>query len=164
MFPGWREALPSFSHEWVSSELFTGTTASCSFKLTREALWLRPPEPSIGYSRMPTLGEFFSEPIFLWLPVRFWRLDLKCISDKCSNTKSLIRAGVHSGLRAVWGLGSRYYIAGETFCSALPASGNMWHTALEILDQLDPLSWSKFPALLMHKVSVTVLVFVSIKT
>ncbi|KAI8493070.1 hypothetical protein Bbelb_290740 [Branchiostoma belcheri] len=92
----------------------------------------------------PHPDNYFQNRMFLWAPMRMWKISLSC--PKCN--LQLTHAGLYPEAREVVDIDSRYYLIGLDYprCSRCKLPYCPW--SKDILQQLDPCHRNLFPAVL----------------
>ncbi|XP_078657398.1 uncharacterized protein LOC144903286 isoform X1 [Branchiostoma floridae x Branchiostoma belcheri] len=106
--------------------------------------WYHPPSPHVAMSVPPDPHQYFRQRMFLWAPMRMWRIPLNC--PKCQ--LQLSHSGIYTRAREVVDIDSRYYLVSLDYprCNHCKVPFCPWSS--DILNQLDPYHRSLFPAVL----------------
>ena len=109
-------------------------------------LWWDPPHPSIAGQGKPSISQYFSHRLFLWMPRKLWKIQLKCPQSGCRNI-DLTTAGIHKKTRQVIDVAGSYNIASETLvCQKCRQKVLAW--SHNIITQLDIGHQIQFPCIL----------------
>jgi len=98
----WRQKLRTIDQEWVSAAMFSTDHLGkhrVDFAKVR-SMWLTPPQPPLQPNALPKLDQYFGQKLCLWMPVKFWGLQIACPHDDCS-CQQLSYSGVHPTVRQV---------------------------------------------------------------
>ena len=77
--PQFRRVIQSGDQKWVAQCLYDHNG---KFKDTFKENWFFPPAPQFRPGTISDPGAYFSRRLFLWAPMRMWRIPLKCPSCK----------------------------------------------------------------------------------
>ncbi|XP_078571515.1 uncharacterized protein LOC144859103 [Branchiostoma floridae x Branchiostoma japonicum] len=106
--------------------------------------WYHPPSPQVPMGVPPDPNQYFRQRMFLWAPMRMWKIPLNC--PKCK--LQLSHSGIYTRAREVVDIDSRYYLVSLDYprCNKCKVPYCPWST--DILNQLDAYHRSTFPAVL----------------
>lgn len=108
-------------------------------------LWVEPPGVTDARKAFCT-ENYFGHRVFIWMPYRFWDLELKC--PTCKDAK-LSSKCIYKTLRVVFDMSNWYYMGTEYLqCSNQSCNYTTQSWTEEILSQLAPHYRAEFPALL----------------
>lgn len=126
--------------EWIAHILYE---VSGQLRQDVRKNWHYPPSPSRSVAP-PNPHHYFRQRMFLWAPMRMWGIPLKC--SQCH--RKMHHSGIYTKVREVIDVDSKYYLVGGDYprCSQCKIPVCPWST--DILNQLDPSSRNKFPAVL----------------
>lgn len=126
--------------EWIAHILYE---ASGQLRQDVRQNWHHPPSPVRSVSP-PNPHDYFRQRMFLWAPMRMWGIPLKC--SQCN--RKMHHSGIYTKVREVIDVDSKYYLIGGDYprCSKCKIPVCPW--SIDILNQLDPSSHNKFPAVL----------------
>ncbi|KAI8481612.1 hypothetical protein Bbelb_047850 [Branchiostoma belcheri] len=110
----------------------------------RDQNWYYPPKTAKAAGSAPHPDNYFQNRMFLWAPMRMWKISLFC--PKCN--LQLTHAGLYPKAREVVDIDSRYYLIGLDYprCSRCKLAYCPWSE--DILQQLDPCHRNLFLAVL----------------
>ena len=149
----WYQTLPEVDHKWVSETFFSYDSRGRAHMHTERInkLWWDPPHPSIARQGKPSISQYFGHRLFLWMPRKLWRIQLKCPQPGCRNI-DLTSAGIHKKTRQVIDVAGSYNIASETLvCQKCKRKVLAWShniiTHLDIGHQIQfPCIWTAMKA------------------
>lgn len=147
----WKDQLPPFQQEWIRQTLFKANPRTGRPELVAQLkLWWYPPQPLLIHTQPPASpDQFFSRPLFLWMPLKMWRFPLACVHPSCGKHR-LTAAGLYRTVRKVLDIDGWYDLATEYLeCKRCGKKYPAWSE--DILGQLDMGHRSQFPALLTYR-------------
>ena len=151
LIEGWKNTLPQFDHQWVSSALFKtsvkGKPAFDSSKVNK--LWYHPPEPSLIPNQPPSVARYFTRRLLLWMPRRMWQVQLHCPQPECKK-HLLTSAGIYPRVRQVLDI-DRYYSLASEYLECSKFSRKVINWSQSIVKQLDIGHQLQFPVLITHQ-------------
>ena len=146
--PGeWKKNMNYKDQCWIGKTLFCNTKGTLASQLKN--WWYPPPQPSPNSSSTPCPDEYFLRRLFLWMPKRMWKVDLKC--PRCTDPeRSLQSKGLYTRVRMVLDVKDFYYLAAEYhFCNSCKGTFIAWDSRL--LEQLSDDIRALFPVVLTYK-------------
>ena len=164
LIEGWKNTLPTFDHEWVSSALFKlsirGKPSFDSSKVRQ--LWYYPPQPSLIPTQPPSIARYFARPLLLWMPRKMWQVQLHCPHPECQK-HLLTSAGIYTRVRQVLDVDGYYNLASEYLeCSKCSRKVISWSPS--VVKQLDIGHRLQFPVLVTHKYACDIRVIRLLRT
>ncbi|XP_028297499.1 uncharacterized protein LOC114459441 isoform X2 [Gouania willdenowi] len=150
---GWIKTLPEVDQKWMSKALFKWTAQGhpeLDFNRV-DKLWWYPPQVPLQAKNVPRLENYFSHPLFLWMPRKLWQVKLMCPHSDC-HKELLYSAGLHQKIRQVVSLGTIYFMASEYLaCNRCKRKVISWSHG--IISQLDVGHRMQFPSILTSKLA-----------
>lgn len=147
---GWFRTIPEEDRAWIAHTIFTqGTTGTSIVKPTLDRMRYVAPTPPLITTCRPQLYSYFGHDLFLWMPLRFWKVKLACTQPEC-NMYQLTLSGLHNTVRKVMSEKGFYLLATERLeCGKCKSKYISWN--LDIINQLDYAHRLQFPCILSKR-------------
>ena len=143
---GWKASIAEVDKKWIAKALCRYNPHGV-LEVQPTQLWFHPPQPHL--IPPPTIDRYFAHDLLVWMPKKFWSVELHCIRDDCNN-RGLGRAGNYPVVRHVLNITSSYLMVTEILeCGKCTSKYVGWSGA--IVKQLDISRRGQFPVILTYR-------------